>query len=432
MGPDGWVVPFAGTAPPPSAHCLIRGAGGQFTIRAADSGDGLLVNGVAVRSHQLQHGDEVRLGDCLWRFLVDEVPASAWQVRGTVQFNESLCQGCGTCVTVCPAGSLRLAPPAEIEHDMVGEGASMRRVYQFIAKLAPTDSTVLITGESGTGKELAAQAIHRNSRRAGKPFVAINCAALTPTLLESELFGHEKGAFTGALVQKRGKLEVADGGTVFLDEIGEFDLALQSKLLRVLQERECERVGATRPIKVDFRLLAATNQDLEEAVEAGRFRRDLFYRLNVVSIRLPALRERREDIPLLADCFIARHSRRCGRRVLGLSPEARDCLLTYDWPGNVRELENAIERAVVLGATEHILPEDLPETLLESAPVPPAAPARYHAAVREAKRQLIASAFEQAGGSCKEAAELLGLHPNYLHRLVRNLNLRPVLRKAAP
>ena len=260
----------------------------------------------------------------------------------------------------------RLLADVNIEHSMVGESATMRQVYQVIAKVSPTDSTVLISGESGTGKELVARAIHANSKRAQQPFVAVNCAALAESLLESELFGHEKGSFTGAVGMKRGRLEIAEGGTVFLDEIGELAPPMQVKLLRVLQEHEFERVGATRTIKADIRLIAATNRDLEEAIAAGTFRQDLYYRLNVVQLAMPALRERREDIPLLANYFAAKHGERCNRRVLGISPEAQTRLLAYDWPGNVRELENAIERAVVLGSTELMLPEDLPEAVLET------------------------------------------------------------------
>ena len=220
----------------------------------------------------------------------------------------------------------RLQDEISLEHNMVGDSPRMRDVYQFIARVAPRDITVLIFGESGTGKELVARAIHRTSSRANKPCVAINCAALAENLLESELFGHEKGAFTGAIAQKKGKLEVAEGGTVFLDEIGELAPLLQAKLLRVLQEREFERVGGTRTIKLDVRLIAATNRDLEEEVKKGRFREDLFYRLNVVSLRMPALRERREDIPLLASYFAAKFSQRSNRPVLGVSPQARACL----------------------------------------------------------------------------------------------------------
>jgi Nif-specific regulatory protein len=324
----------------------------------------------------------------------------------------------------------RLLEDVNIEHNMVGEGAAMERVYHFISKVAPTDSTVLISGESGTGKELAARAIHRNSKRSGKPFMAVNCAALNESLLESELFGHEKGAFTGAVSQKKGRLEVADHGTVFLDEIGELSPALQVKLLRVLQEREFERVGGTTPIKVDIRLIAATNKNLEEAIEAAEFRQDLFYRLNVVSFEMPALRDRREDIPLLATYFADKYSLKCNRRLTGISAEARTCLSAYDWPGNVRELENAIERAVVLGTTDRILPEDLPEAVLETDVLPDTSMAlKYHEAVTQTKRQIILDAMTQAKGNYTEAAKLLGVHPNYLHRLITNLNLRDELKK---
>ena len=325
----------------------------------------------------------------------------------------------------------RLQDEISLEHNMVGDSPRMRDVYQFIARVAPRDITVLVFGESGTGKELVARAIHRTSSRANKPCVAINCAALAETLLESELFGHEKGAFTGAIAQKKGKLEIAEGGTVFLDEIGELAPLLQAKLLRVLQEREFERVGGTRTIKLDVRLVTATNRDLEEEVKKGRFREDLFYRLNVVSLRMPALRERREDIPLLASYFAAKFSQRSNRPVLGVSPHARTCLVNYDWPGNVRELENAIERAVVLGSADMILPEDLPEAVLEKAESAGASMTAFHDSLREAKKQLILNAFEQAQGSYTEAAKLLGLHPNYLHRLIRNLNMKPQLKQAA-
>jgi Nif-specific regulatory protein len=326
----------------------------------------------------------------------------------------------------------RLQEDVQIERNMIGESPRMREVYQFIARVAPTNSTVLIQGESGTGKELISRAIHLNSPRKTKPFVAVNCAALTETLLESELFGHEKGAFTGAVAQKKGKLEIADGGTLFLDEVGEMPLVLQVKMLRVLQEREFERVGGTRTLKVDIRLIAATNRDLEEAIRQGTFRQDLYYRLNVVSFSMPPLRERREDIPLLASYFVQKYADKCNRRVRGISSEARARLVSYDWPGNVRELENAIERAVVLGTTELILPEDLPEAALEmAAPANIAVGggvANYHEAVAEAKKQLILKALEQSGGNYTEAAKLMGVHPNYLHRLIRNMNLRPELK----
>jgi Nif-specific regulatory protein len=324
----------------------------------------------------------------------------------------------------------RLRAEISIEHDMVGASPRMREVYQFIGKVAGADSTVLIRGESGTGKELAARAIHFNSRRAAKPFVAINCAALTETLLESELFGHEKGAFTGATALKKGRLEVAQGGTVFLDEIGEMAPALQSKLLRVLQEHEFERVGGARTIKADIRLIAATNRNLEQAIKEGRFREDLYYRLNVICLNLPPLRERREDITALAHYFAAKYSQKCKRKVVGVSPEAMSCLMNYDWPGNVREFENAIERAVVLGSSEIIKVEDLPEVVIEAGtPAGAAAPPQFYEAVNEAKKRLIADAFDRAQGSYTEAARLLGMHPNHLHRLIRNLNMKADLKK---
>jgi Nif-specific regulatory protein len=298
-----------------------------------------------------------------------------------------------------------------------------------VSKVAPTASTVLIRGESGTGKELVARAIHRNSPRAGQPFVAINCAALTETLLESELFGHEKGAFTGAIAQKQGKLEMAHRGTLFLDEVGELPPAFQTKLLRVLQEREFERVGGARTIQVDVRLVAATNRDLESAIACNAFRKDLYYRLNVVSLAMPPLRDRREDIPLLARHFVAKHGKKANRRLAGLSPEALACLEAYDWPGNVRELENLIERAVVLGSTDLIIPEDLPEAVLDT-PAVSEAPGGYHQTVREEKKRAILAALSQSGGNYTDAAKLLGVHPNYLHRLVRNLGLREAVKKA--
>ncbi len=322
----------------------------------------------------------------------------------------------------------RLIADANIQHNMIGESEPMHHVYQLISKVAATDSTVLISGESGTGKELAARAIHTNSKRSTKPFVAVNCAALAESLLESELFGHEKGAFTGALNQRKGRLEVAEGGTIFLDEIGELSPALQTKLLRVLQEREFERVGSNKAVKVDVRVLAATNQDLDRAIEEGRFRRDLFFRLNVVELEMPALRNRAEDIPMLANFFAAKFAERCNRRVVGISPEAQALLQRYEWPGNVRELENAIERAVVMGTTEHILSEDLPESVLEVSSPQTAAASGYHAHVTSTKKQIILEAMRKADGSYTEAAKMLGLHPNYLHRLVRNLDLREQLK----
>jgi Nif-specific regulatory protein len=313
-----------------------------------------------------------------------------------------------------------------IDHDLVGESPRMREIWRLVSRVAPSDSTVLIRGESGSGKEIAARAIHRKSRRAQRPFVAINCATLSETLLESELFGHEKGAFTGAVARRIGKFEVADTGTLFLDEVGEIPPPLQAKLLRVLQEKEFDRLGGTRPVRVDVRVIAATNRDLEKAIREGTFREDLFYRLNVISFALPPLRERPEDISLLASHFAARFGIRLGRRVAGFTPEARALLQRYAWPGNVRELSNAIERAIVLGDKDLIRPEDLPETILEAASDAPgeAAVTHFHDLVNETKKRLILDAVAEARGNITRAAERLGLNPNYLHRLISNLGLR--------
>jgi Nif-specific regulatory protein len=318
----------------------------------------------------------------------------------------------------------RLHTQMRVEHSMIGEAPRMQQVFQVIGRVAAQSSTVLIRGESGTGKELVARAIHNNSPRSAKPFVAINCAALTDSLLESELFGHEKGAFTGAHAQKKGLLEIAEGGTVFLDEIGELPLNLQAKLLRVLQNREFQRVGGTRTIRADVRVIAATNRDLEAALKEHSFREDLYYRLNVVAIEVPPLRERKEDIPLLAAWFAKKFSVAANRPVSGISPQARICLMSYDWPGNVRELENAIERAVVLGSSDFVLPEDLPEAVTESAASPAAGSGAYHEVLTATKKRIIEDALAQSQGNFTEAARRLGVHPNYLHRLASNLGLR--------
>ena len=311
-----------------------------------------------------------------------------------------------------------------LPRDMVGESPRIKEIYRLLGRAAASGSTVLLRGESGTGKELAARALHKGSPRAGKPFVAVNCATLSETLLESELFGHERGAFTGAVARKIGKAEAADGGTLFLDEVGEIPLPLQAKLLRFLQERELERLGGTQAIRVDVRVVAATNRDLERAIREGSFREDLFYRLNVITLHLPPLRERREDIPLLASHFAALTSHRLGRPVAGFTPEARACLLRYDWPGNVRELSNAVERALVLGEGGLIRPEDLPETVLESAPASEIRLGQFYELVQETKKRLILSAVAETEGNITRAAARLGLQPTYLHRLIRNLDLR--------
>jgi len=297
---------------------------------------------------------------------------------------------------------------------IVGQSEAMRELFDFIEKVSRTDSTVLISGESGTGKELVARAIHYRSPRRSKPLVAVNCGALPQELLESELFGHVRGAFTGAVRDRKGRFELADGGTIFLDEVSEMSPALQVKLLRVLQEREFERVGDTRTVRVDIRVIAATNQDLDELVKQGRFREDLYYRLNVIPIHIPPLRERRSDIPLLILHFLKVFNTLRGGRVEGFSPEAMNLLMEYDWPGNVRELENLVERLVVLKGEGMVQPEDLPEKIREGELIPSQrggekGTVNLSRAVSEFEKQLIIDALRKANGVKSEAAKLLGI-----------------------
>src|ERR671921_1370046 len=257
-----------------------------------------------------------------------------------------------------------------IDIEIISASPKMETVKKMILKVARSNSTVLVRGESGTGKELIARAVHNQSPRSTEMFQAVNCAAINENLLESELFGHEKGSFTGAHAEKKGLFEVADRGTLFLDEIGELDISMQAKLLRALQEREIRRVGGTRPIKIDVRVVAATNRDLRAMVSDGRFRDDLYYRINVLSIDVPPLRERRDDIPVLIDFFLKKHTRNTSRLIRGLTPEARSVMLDYAWPGNVRQLESAIERAILLAEADYITVEDLPlEVRQETRPV---------------------------------------------------------------
>ncbi len=320
------------------------------------------------------------------------------------------------------AENQRLRVEGKGEQTLVGESRPMLRVREFIRRVAKGDSTVLIRGESGTGKELIARALHASGSRPDKPFVAINCAAIPEALLESELFGHEKGAFTGATTVRKGKLEAAEDGTLFLDEIGEMAPLLHAKLLRALQQREFERLGGNRLLSFNARVVAATNKNLEQAIKSGEFRQELYYRLNVVSIVSPPLREHREDIPLLALHFANEYAAKCKRSFKGIVAEARSLLLQYSWPGNVRELENAIEHAIVMGLTEEILPEDLPDALLEEQAS--ALAGRYHDTINQTKKQLVLTALDEAKGSPVDAARLLGIHPKYLHRLIRNLKLK--------
>jgi two-component system NtrC family response regulator len=294
---------------------------------------------------------------------------------------------------------------------MVGESPELQAVYEVVRQAAPTRATVLILGESGTGKELIAQALHETSDRRDKPFIKVSCAALSDTLLESELFGHEKGSFTGAIGRREGRFELADGGTLFLDEIGEIPHATQVKLLRVLQERELERVGGTQTIKVDVRLVAATNRDLAAEVKAGRFREDLFYRLNVVSVTLPPLRRRKGDIPALVSHFVERAAKAYGKAITGVAPGFLQALLAHDWPGNVRELENAIERAVVLAKGTQLTSDDLPPSLNGPRTELPAGAAPVLGTLYSIERDAILRTLELCGGSTAKAAEQLKVSP---------------------
>jgi two-component system response regulator PilR (NtrC family) len=322
--------------------------------------------------------------------------------------------------------------------NIVGTSPAMQAVFQLVETIAATSSTVLITGESGTGKELVARAIHFNSPRAEKPFVAINCGAVSETLLDSELFGHMRGAFTGADTNKKGLIEVAEKGTILLDEIGEMSPQVQVKLLRVLQERRFRRVGGTEEVEADIRIIAATNRDLSKMVAEGTFREDLFYRINVIPVRLPSLRERVEDIPLLAEHFVAVFAERMGKSLSGVSASAMACLQAHAWPGNIRELENAMERAVALERTSTVQVESLPDALRRS-PQPPAAPAALapppgdafpasgfdlEQHVQEIEREYIAEALRRAGGVKVKAADLLGMSFRSLRYYMKKYNLK--------
>jgi two-component system response regulator PilR (NtrC family) len=316
--------------------------------------------------------------------------------------------------------------------NIIGTSGPMLAVFQLIETIAPTGSTVLITGESGTGKELVARAIHFNSLRKDRPFVAVNCGALPETLLDSELFGHMRGAFTGADTNKKGLIEVAGKGTVFLDEIGEMSPLVQVKLLRVLQERRYRRLGGTDEVEADIRIIAATNRDLSKMVAEGTFREDLYYRINVIPIRLPSLRERTEDIPLLADHFVARFASEMAKPITGVSGAAMACLQSYPWPGNIRELENAMERAVALERTPSILVDSLPEQVRGPyAAVAPAAADTFPAAgfdleqhVQHIEREYIAEALRRAGGVKVKAAELLGMSFRSFRYYTKKYNLK--------
>jgi two-component system response regulator PilR (NtrC family) len=316
--------------------------------------------------------------------------------------------------------------------NIIGRSEAMLDVFKMIETVARTSSTILLTGESGTGKGLVAQAIHFHSLRRDKPMVSLNCGAMPEALLESELFGHMRGAFTSADTNKKGLLEIAEKGTIFLDEIGEMSAVMQVKLLRVLQERRFRRVGGLEEVQADIRVIAATNQDLTKAVSEGRFREDLYYRINVIPIALPPLRERREDIPLLADHFLAKYTEQMGKSITGIAHSALELLMVHDWPGNIRELENVIERAVALEATPAVLPESLPPSLRGGAAprngtgsdALPAGGFDLEAHVKEIERDYIAQALKRAGGVQVKAAELLGMSFRSFRYYVKKYNLR--------
>jgi len=313
----------------------------------------------------------------------------------------------------------RVAP-----NNIIGSAPPMQRVFEVIDQVGPSRATVLITGESGTGKELVANAIHQRSPRAGGPFIKLHCAALAESLLESELFGHERGSFTGAQARKDGRFSLADGGTLFLDEIGEISQSIQVKLLRFLQEREFERVGGTQTIHVDVRVIAATNRNLPDEVARGRFREDLFYRLNVVALEMPSLRERRADIPALAKFFIDRYAKENGKAVEDCTPATLELLMNHGWPGNVRELENAIERAVVLSSGTMLEPRHLPPNI-KPAVAPVGLPAIPGATMAELERYAILETLKATGGSTSRAAEMLGISTRTIQYRLHNYNAAP-------
>jgi two-component system response regulator HydG len=302
------------------------------------------------------------------------------------------------------------------DSNIIARSPIMREVLENVALIAPTDATVLILGESGTGKELIANLIHERSSRASGPFVKLNCAAITETLLESELFGHERGSFTGATARKEGRFELADGGSFLLDEIGEMSSTTQTKLLRVLQEQQFERVGGTESITVDVRIIAVTNKDLEAEVKEGRFREDLYYRLNVVPIYLPPLRERREDIPLLAESFLKHYAAKDHRDVKQILPEALDMLMRHDWPGNVRELENTIEHGVIIARGELLTPEELPTAIRQSAQ---STHGMAIGTLKEIEQECISRTLAQMGGNRTQTAKILGITRKTLQNKIK-------------
>jgi len=386
-------------------HCTIDREGGQFRIRDHDSQNGTFVNAIPVRERSLSHGDRIAVGQSLF-VLLTEPPVAINPLAKAAE------------------------KPARPATPMVGESPAMARVREHIVQLAPLNSAVLIFGERGAGKKLAARVLHESSPRVGKPFGVVNCAAFSEVGLESELFGHERAAFPGAVARKHGCVELTEGGTILLDDVVALSPALQGKLLRLLDDGQFERLGGIRRLAADVRIVA-TGHGIAGAVESGGFRRDLYFRLSEFAFQVPPLARRREDVPLLANFFRCEQSLRYKRRVSGITAAARDCLLRYNWPGNVRELQSAIAHAVAIGSAGGILPEDLPEAVLPGVDAPENLLPRYHRAILETRRELILKAYQQARGSSAQAAALLGLHPSSLQRLVRSLGLTAALESLA-
>ncbi len=399
---------------------LIPGAEG-CVLRDLGSRHGTFVNQKRVSERVLQHGDSIQIGSSMLLYLRggEEPQTGAGSLGST--FEMPLSAGNPETIGNAETGE---ATSSSNDHGLLGDSAAIVRLRALIDRVARADAAVLLHGESGSGKELVARAIHRASRRAAGPWVVVNCATLTENLLESELFGHEKGAFTGAAQRRLGKFEIASKGTLFLDEIAEIPLALQAKLLRALQEGEIERLGGDKPIQIDVRVIAASHRDLAKMCQAGTFREDLYYRLNVVALGLPPLRERSGDVVLLAKHFARECAERLGLPQLELAAEARDALLAFPWPGNVRQLANVIERAAVLGDGRTIRREDLPDEVLAASSENAGA---FQKEVVEAKKQSILMAWRESGNDYQKTAELLGIHVNSLHRLVRQLDLKSLL-----
>ncbi|MEM8961839.1 MAG: sigma 54-interacting transcriptional regulator [Acidobacteriota bacterium] len=401
-------------------HATLEWDETTYRLIDRDSLHGTFVDDRPIRSRLLRDGDRIMIGDSLLLF---QQLADAEVAEGNDVPLDEASTARQYVADRHPVDTVAATEHRRATERLIGDSSAMVELRRLILRIADVTSTVLIDGESGCGKELVARVIHASGARAEQPFIAVNCATLSETLLESELFGHERGAFTGAVERRIGQFERAAGGTLFLDEVGEIPLGLQAKLLRVLQEREIERLGGRETIQVDARVLAATNRDLSAEVTARRFRDDLFYRLNVIRLTVPSLRDRADDISLLAHHFLHLHGRRLGRPSLALSRAARALLGAYRWPGNVRELANAIERAVVLSDGTVLEPEDFPEAILDSRPA--SLPmGDFHSAVTATKRDLVIQALDASAGQVTRAAARLGLSPNYLHRLIGTLGLR--------